>query len=260
MRVSNPQSLMPNPDLDALVRLHDEDRWLASRFAPADVRARLVALYAVNYEIARTADVVTQAAVGDIRLAWWREALAEIADGKPARSHPALLAYEQAWRQAPLPTDAVERLIAARAADLDATPFATWAELKAYLDATAGGVMRLAVAASGCAVSAHEPVIAAAAQAWGGVGLLRAEAHWRVLGRSWAPREGGGRAELEAHAKTAFSEARALAGALPAQLFPALGYVALARGYFRALERAHTDTPLLQRQLRLIAASATGRL
>ena len=64
--------------LDDLVRRVDEDRWLASRFAPADVRARLIALYAVNYEIARTAEVVREPGVGDIRLAWWRDALAEI--------------------------------------------------------------------------------------------------------------------------------------------------------------------------------------
>jgi 15-cis-phytoene synthase len=250
---------MPD-NLDREVRLHDEDRWLASRFAPAGVRARLIALYAVNYEIARTAEVVTQAAVGDIRLAWWREALAEIAEGKAARAHPAVAAYAEAWRQTPAPAGAAERLIEARAKDLEATPFASWAELTDYLDATAGGVMRLAAAASGGAAQEHEHLIAAAAQAWGGVGLLRAEAHWRARGRSWVPRDGGGGAGLKAHAKTALDEARELAGVLPAQLFPALGYVALAGGYLRALERGRADTPLLQRQLRLIAASATGRL
>ena len=55
-------------DLDADVRRHDEDRWLASRFAPADVRARLIAIYALNYEIARTAEVVSTPALVEIRL------------------------------------------------------------------------------------------------------------------------------------------------------------------------------------------------
>jgi hypothetical protein len=38
-------------DLDTLVRRVEEDRWLAARFAPPLVRERLIAIYAVNYEI-----------------------------------------------------------------------------------------------------------------------------------------------------------------------------------------------------------------
>jgi 15-cis-phytoene synthase len=68
-------------DLDRLVRRVDEDRWLALRFAPEEVRARLIALYAVNYEIARTAEIVSEPALGDIRLEWWRSALEQMAEG-----------------------------------------------------------------------------------------------------------------------------------------------------------------------------------
>ncbi|MBC8107455.1 MAG: squalene/phytoene synthase family protein, partial [Anaerolineae bacterium] len=64
-------------DLGTLVRRVDEDRWLASRFAPAPVRERLIALYAVNYEIARLSETVREAPLGDIRLEWWRSALSE---------------------------------------------------------------------------------------------------------------------------------------------------------------------------------------
>src|SRR5215475_5076637 len=116
--------MAPDLALDAEVRRVDEDRWLASRFAPADVRARLIAIYALNHEIARTADVVTQAAIGDIRLQWWREALAEVFEGKPVRAHPVLAAIAQAHRETPLPRTALDTLIAARGRDLDASPFA----------------------------------------------------------------------------------------------------------------------------------------
>ncbi|MBK8544168.1 MAG: hypothetical protein IPL62_11845 [Caulobacteraceae bacterium] len=47
-------------DLDTLVRRVDEDRWLAARFAPPLVRERLIAIYAVNYEIARRRPCVKQ--------------------------------------------------------------------------------------------------------------------------------------------------------------------------------------------------------
>lgn len=248
-----PQSPISNPELDADVRRHDEDRWLASRFAPAEARARLAAIYALNHEIARTADVVSQAAIGDIRLAWWGEALAEVAAGKTARAHPLL--------QALLPADAAspywERLIDARGKDLDAAPFASWGELETYLDATAGGVMRLAAHACGVDPAAHASLIETAAQAWGCVGLLRAEAHWRAKGRALLPREGGALNDLAARAERAI----AMLGAqvMPAALFPAIGYAALASGYLRAHQHGNAGPPLLLRQFRLIAASATGR-
>ncbi len=108
--------------LDALIRRTDEDRWLASRFAATDVRARLIAIYALNYEIARTAEVVKEPAIGEIRLAWWREAIAEIHIGKPPRAHPVLQAY--APLAAGLPVACWEALTIARAKDFEAAPFA----------------------------------------------------------------------------------------------------------------------------------------
>jgi phytoene synthase len=243
-------------DLDADVRRFDEDRWLASRFAPADVRARLIAIYALNHEIARTADVVSQPTIGDIRLAWWREALAEIADGKPARAHPLL----QVITKDDARSSAWERVIAARGRDLDAAPFATWRDLEDYVDATAGGVIRMAMAACGVDAEPHKPFVHAAAQAWGCVGLLRAAAHWRARGRALLPREGGAPDDMSARVRRALGEVRALSPNLPAAAFPAVGYVVLARGYMRALERQRESVPLLLRQFRLTAAAATGRL
>src|SRR6185436_12970188 len=129
-----------------------------------DVRARLVAVYALNHEIARTADVVSQAQIGDIRLQWWREALAEVFEGKPVRAHPALAAIAQAHGQTPLPQHLLEALIDARGRDLDPAPFATYAEIDAYLDATAGNMIRVAAAA--CGATLDEALIKTAAQAW----------------------------------------------------------------------------------------------
>src|ERR1043165_8072550 len=106
--------MAPDAALDAEVRRVDEDRWLASRFAPGNTRARLIAVYALNNEIARTADVVTQVQIGDIRLQWWREALAEMFAGKPVRAHPVLRAIAQAHAQTPLPQMLMEGLIDAR--------------------------------------------------------------------------------------------------------------------------------------------------
>jgi len=238
--------------LDQLVRRVDEDRWLASRFASEAVRARLIAIYAVNYEIARTADTVTQGAIGDIRLAWWREALTEIHDGKPVRAHPTLQAYANAMREAPLPPHVWDRLIDARGKDLDAAPFASLGDLDDYLDATAGGVMRLALSA--CSATMPEAFIVTAARAWGCAGLLRSEAHWRARGRSFLP-NGVSIDQIVERARAAYADAKGQAGKLPADAFPAVGYVALVPGYLR-----NVQTPVLARQFRLVAAAATGKL
>ena len=238
-------------DLDAFVRRVDVDRWLASRFASAEVRRRLIAVYAVNHEIARTPETVREAALGDIRLAWWREAIAEVFAGDAPRAHPALVALEAAHRETPMPLAVWERLIDARRADLELRPFATRTELESYVDATAGGVMRLAAAC--CGVSgADEALIANLARRWGVAGILRSETFWRSRGRNLVPADTSTGALLAALKNLAKQ-------IVPAQLFPALGYVALLPAYIRA-GGVRSEAPLLERQLRLVAGSATGRV
>jgi 15-cis-phytoene synthase len=242
--------------LESTIRRVDEDRWLASRFAPEDRRARLIAVYAVNYEIARTSDTVTQGAIGDIRLAWWREALAEIHAGRPARVHPALQAYARTVSETRTPFYVWDHLIDARGKDLDAVPFATLVELDTYLEATAGGVIRLALSVCGAAMS--DAFVNWAAHAWGCTGLLRSEPHWRARGRSFLPPRVT-RNQIIERARTAHRELQTLARP-SAAAFPAIGYLALVPGYLRAIRAGGSDTSLVVRQLRLIGGSACGRL
>ncbi|MGQ0534436.1 MAG: phytoene/squalene synthase family protein [Caulobacteraceae bacterium] len=249
----------PSDDLDQLVRRVDEDRWLASRFAPAHVRERLTAIYAVNYEIARTAETVSEAAVGEIRLAWWREALAEIGAGAAPRAHPALTAYAAVMGGVTLPHEAWDLVVDTRRVDFLSEPFAEWADIEAYIEGTAGNLMRLALAACGV----YDPALGlagSAARAWGYVGLMRSEATWRVRGRSILPRKGGSIEDMRGRTVLAYAGARAIAKGAPSAGFPAFGYGALVPGYLRALARGRTQRPLLARQLRLIAAAATGRI
>jgi phytoene synthase len=232
-------------DLDTLVRRVDEDRWLASRFAPAEVRADLIALYALNYEVARTVEIVTQPTLGDIRLAWWREAIAEIYESRTVRAHPvvdAMACSRKLW-----PREMLEVLIDARARDFETAPLESEAAFTAYLAATAGQVMRLALIA--CGAETADAFITLAARAWGGLGFVRS-------GR--AAVAGVLKDAQIAQATSAYTQARA--GAFPAHAFPALGYLALAPGYASALKTGSAARPLLLRQLKLIAASATGRL
>lgn len=240
--------------LDVLVRRVDEDRWLASRFAPAGRRDGLTALYALNYEIARTVETVTQDDLGRIRLAWWREAVAEMYENKSIRAHPALAAYGPLAREAELPRALLDALIGAHEKDFEAEPFATWDELDAYVDATAGNVIRLALAVCG---GVEDGLARAGGRAWGYTGLLRAAPFWQARGRSFLP-PGASLDELRTRAKRAHGEARPLVQKLPPAGFPAVGYLAFVPMYLRGLARGERGVPLWKRQWRSVFASATG--
>lgn len=277
--------------LDAHVRRVDEDRWLASRFAPKAVRPRLLALYALNHEIARTAEAVTHEGIGDLRLAWWSEAVADIYEGKPAKAHPALEAYADAVAEARLPRAPLDEMIAARGKDLDQAPFANWSDLDEYLEATAGNMFRLAIEA--CAETDVRPkqfdnFVRQAGRAWGYAGLLRALPLWTARGRTYFPhnlmahnglapntvfQDFSGHAARSCTAavldrgRHAYKEARELATLLPSALFPAIGYLAFAPRYFRALSEQQYAmasesalVPLFARQMALMTASATGKV
>ncbi len=107
-------------DLDEAVRRHDPDRWLASRFiADREERADVIALYAFNHELARVAGAVSNPLMGEIRLTWWAEAVAEIYEGRPVRKHPVTLALAQAVLRRGLPREALDNLVEARFPELD---------------------------------------------------------------------------------------------------------------------------------------------
>jgi phytoene synthase len=76
--------LIPAAEFDARLKRTDENRWLASRYAPPAGRERLVAVYLLNQELQRTLGA-SEPMIGKIRLQWWRETLEGIAAGKPRR-------------------------------------------------------------------------------------------------------------------------------------------------------------------------------
>jgi NADH dehydrogenase [ubiquinone] 1 alpha subcomplex assembly factor 6 len=129
---------------EALVRRVDSDRWLATLFAAAPARPHLFALYAFHYEVAKTADSVSQPVMGQIRLQWWREAVEEIYARRAPRRHEVVQALAETVSAHALPRELFDAIIDARENDLDESPFADWASLEAYAAATSGNIMRLA--------------------------------------------------------------------------------------------------------------------
>lgn len=77
--------------ITAELQARDRDRWLVCLYAPASARAGLIALFALDCELAQLVASTTEPMLGEIRLAWWRERLEELDAGK-APAQPLLLA------------------------------------------------------------------------------------------------------------------------------------------------------------------------
>ncbi len=83
---ANPANLASSEEFDARLKRADEDRWLATRYAPKAGRERLVAIYLLNQELQRTLHT-KEAMLGKIRLQWWRETLEQVAGKGALRRH-----------------------------------------------------------------------------------------------------------------------------------------------------------------------------
>ena len=170
---------------EAVVREADKDRFLAALFAPPERRPHLLALYAFNVEMTRVGHVVHEALAGEIRLQWWRDALAGEARGDAA-ANPVAAALLDTIAQCDLPGAPFEALIDAHAQDLYGEPIATLDDLEGFCRATASGLFGLAaqVLAPGAAV---DPVAVPAGIAYGLTSMLQTFARERARGRIRVP-------------------------------------------------------------------------
>lgn len=78
-----------------IVATHDPARTLSAGFAPEAPRGPLLAVYALDIELARAIRVSTNPLVCELRLRWWRDRLeAELSANDP---HPVLATLATAW-------------------------------------------------------------------------------------------------------------------------------------------------------------------
>ncbi|MEM9975846.1 MAG: squalene/phytoene synthase family protein [Pseudomonadota bacterium] len=139
-----------------LVARGDPDRFAAAMAAPVAARRVLFPLYAFNVEIARAPWVTEEPLIAEMRLQWWRDALAEIAGGGPVRRHEVTdpLAEVLDAETARI----LDKAVAARLWDVHKDPFEDADAFSAHLDATAGHLMWAAARALGAAPDT-EPVV-----------------------------------------------------------------------------------------------------
>lgn len=127
----------------AALRDHDYDRYLAALFAPSSVRNALMALYAFNADVGRIPSAVSEPMLGEIRLQWWRDALANLAVGE-VTGNPIADALGGAMREHGLPKALLLGVVDARVFDLSGDPMPDMQALKAFLQKTHGTLFSLA--------------------------------------------------------------------------------------------------------------------
>ncbi len=209
----------PDP-VTTLVAEGDPDRWRTAMAAPAAARPGLMALYALNLEVARAPWASGEAGLVAIRLRWWRDAIEAIYDGATPDTHPLLPPLAAAVREADLPQRLFAEMIDARLADTEAAPHADRPALDLYIDHTAGHLMELAARQLG-AEGAALPVVRDFARGAGTAALLRALPELRARGRDPLPAGTDVRA-LARDGLAALTRARGHRSRVPASATPAL--------------------------------------
>lgn len=245
------------------LRRGDPDRYLSTLYAPQALRRDLDALYRFNAEIASIRDRIREPLPGEMRIQWWRDALAggrAAAGGYP----PAEALHETIERHA-LPLDAFDRYLEARIFDLYDDPMPSRADLEGYCGETASALIQLAAlvlepeAAPAFAAAAGH---AGCAQAI--AGLVRLMPQHRARGQCYVPADilaavGASRDDFVA-AKDEEAAARALAAFIELGREHAGKFAAEARGMPASLRAAFLPAALALPYLDRAAAAGTAVL
>jgi 15-cis-phytoene synthase len=240
------------------VRRGDPDRWRTAMLAAPAARPGLLALYAFNLELARAPWVASEPGLAAIRLAWWREALDEIYDGRPPRRHPVVGGLAGAVVAGDLPRRLFDGMIDARLGELDG-PLADAAAVEGYVDHTAGHLMELAARHLG-AEGAALPVVRDFARGAGTASLVAALPELRARGRDPLP-AGADTAALARAGLAAIGRARGHREWVPAAAAPALLAGWQAEGLLRQAASGRNTRPAAPVVARaaLVLRSFSGR-
>ncbi len=267
-----------------LVKRDDPDRFQTLQYVGRDARPALLALYAFNAEIAKTGHVISEPALGEIRLQWWRDEL-DTLSGEREGGHPVSTALAAFL----LPrlgekVDALHALVDARVTDIYEMQMPDMAALVAYAGATGGAVQRLAASI----FASDDPEQGAKAAynigvAWALAGILRAlpfnlARGWNLLPLDQLPRQATEGLITDANdlvpviqsvveqARGRLTKGRALSGTVGKHQLPAMLLAPLADSYLNAISKAgynpaavNYDRGALGRYLRLTGRVISGK-
>ena len=222
----------------ALVERGDPDRYLAVMAAPPAARARLFPLYAANLEIARAAIASKEPLISQMRLQWWADQIAAMAEGREPTRHDITTPLFAAWGTDIAP---LAELVEARRQDAMREPFETEAALLAHIDGCTGTLMRLAARA--CGLDGRDALIADQARGAGLAAWLGAYPKLRAMNMGLEDDSPEALARLAGTGLAALDSARAAAPKPPRRAAPALFAGSGARQILRAASAGKAVEP-----------------
>ena len=114
----------------------DPDRFAAVMAAPVAMRDKLFPLHAFAIEVARAPWVTQESMIAEMRLQWWRDALAEIASGGPVRRHEVVTPLANVL--SPKTAVLLDGFVEVRRWDIYREPFESAEHFEDYLAQTGG--------------------------------------------------------------------------------------------------------------------------
>ena len=251
---------MISTEMHARLRMVDPDRYRSAMLADAAQRDKLLVIYAFHSELAKIPELVSETMIGEIRYQWWRDVVEEIYSGGAVRSHEISTPLANLLRETNVPRFWIDRLIDARARDLDPAPFADINAAQEYAKNTSGVLAEVAAFIIDPDFDSEAAALAGAA--WGMTGLARSYRwyHAGMLSRLEF-------ADILTTAQNNYSEARSAAGRAPASVMPALAYVATVPKFLKRLSAAGFEPKTQEvsyapplKQIRMTWAALRGRL
>lgn len=173
-------------DLRHIARAFAPDAYVTALLAPRDRQPAMLALAAFLGDVERITTTLTEPAMAEIRLQWWRDTLAN-AVKTPVIGHPAADALLEAVDAHHLPFAEFDALLDARALDVYADPLPGEAALHAYLHKTEGAAFRLMARCMGNHQPKQSPLIATATLACGLARTIARTPFYLSRGRSPFP-------------------------------------------------------------------------
>lgn len=117
-----------------IVQKADPDRFAAVMATPVEVREKLFPLHAFAVEVSRAPWVTQEPMIAEMRLQWWRDALAEIAEERTVRRHEVVTPLSQTI--SPDTAKLLDGFVEVRRWDIYRSPFEDDAHFKDYLTQT----------------------------------------------------------------------------------------------------------------------------
>lgn len=167
----------------ALARERDYERYVCALFAPREKRTALLALTALNAELARIRHQITEPITGEIRLTWWRDALEKLEAGEVLR-HPVLALLAPLVEEGALEAKTLAAMAEARYPELEPPAHRTMNDLE---QARAEVLAPFTTAARAVLGAGEEKRVANAALAYDLAGLARNFRADAAKGRCFLP-------------------------------------------------------------------------